>query len=280
MGRKKSIVNAVFIGDTHVGCQLGLMSPEGGQTDEGLTVSPSALQAKVWQWWREFWDDFVPRATAGDPFCVVHLGDAIDGVHHGSTHQWTHNLGAQSRHAETILRPVVEACEGRYYHIRGTEAHVGPSSTEDERLACALGAIPNKVGQYARYELWKTLGSRLIHAGHHIGVAGSQAYESSALMREIAEFMIESARCNQPPPDALVRGHRHRCMKLSIPTSRGSAQVVTLPGWQLKTPFSSRIAGARASQPQFGGIVMRWSEQHQELFVREWVQFVSREEPE
>jgi hypothetical protein len=270
------IHNLVLFGDTHVGCQLGLMHPDGAQTDEGLTVYPSTLQRKVWEWWTEFWNVWVPEATDGQPFAVVHLGDAIDGVHHGSTHQWTHSIGMQSRHAETILRPVVEACEGRYYHLRGTEAHVSASSVEDERLAASLGAIPNDIGQHARYELWKEVGPRLAHCAHHIGVAGSQAYESSALMREWAESMIESSRWGERPPDAIVRGHRHRSMKLAVPTNRGDGHVIVAPCWQLKTPFTYRVAGARVSQPQFGGVVLHWSERHRELFVRTWVQSLTR----
>lgn len=259
---------------------LGLMSPGGAVTDEGNGVSPSDLQRKVWAWWEEFWGVAVPEMTTGEPFMVCHLGDAIDGSHHGSVHQWTHNLGTQSRYAEELLKPVVAQCEGRYYHLRGTEAHVSASSAEDERLAKALGAVPNKYGQHARYELWKKVGPAVVHLAHHVGTAGSQAYESSAVMRELTEAYIEAAKWGERPPDAIVRGHRHRMIKLAIPSARVEGQAVVAPGWQLKTPFSYRVAGARVSQPQFGGVVLHWSERHQELFIRTWVRSLTREEPE
>lgn len=274
------IRNLVLIGDTHIGCALGLMHKDGAVLDEGVTVRPSKLQRVVWRWWEQFWDEAVPEMTTGEPFAVVHMGDSIDGVHHNSTHQWTHAINHQIRHAEKILTPIIARCEGRYYHIRGTEAHVGPSSCADDDVGKALGAIPNSEGQHARYELWKTLGPRLIHCAHHIGVAGSQAYESSAPMRELAESMIESAKWGERHPDVIVRGHRHRCMQIAVPTARTQAHVVITPGWQLKTPFTSRVMGGRVSQPQFGGAVIRWSETHRELFVRTWVRSLSREEPE
>lgn len=272
--------NLVCISDTHIGCQLGLMGPDGAQTDEGLHVQPSFLQRKVWAWWMEFWTVAVPEMTTGEPYMVCHLGDAIDGVHHGSVSQWTHNLGTQSRHAEEILRPIVARCDGRYYHLRGTEAHVQASSAEDERLAQALGAIPNAEGQHARYELYKKVGPAVVHLAHHIGTAGSQAYESSAVMRELTEAYVEAAKWGDAPPDAIVRGHRHRYIKIDIPTARTAGQAVVVPGWQLKTPFSYRIAGARMSQPQFGGVVLHWSERHQELFVRARVYSIARGEAE
>lgn len=272
--------NLICIGDTHIGCMLGLMAPDGAITDEGQCVLPSELQRRVWQWWEEFWDVAVPEMTTGEPFMVCHLGDAIDGSHHGSVHQWTHHLGTQSRYAETLLKPIVERCEGRYYHLRGTEAHVSASSAEDERLAHALGAVPNKDGQHARYELWKKVGPAVVHLAHHVGTAGSQAYESSAVMRELTEAYIEAAKWGQQPPDCIVRGHRHRYIKISIPTARVEGQAVVAPGWQLKTPFSYRIAGARVSAPQFGGVVLHWSERHQELFVRSKVYSLTRGEAE
>lgn len=278
--RDQPIRNLVFVGDTHIGCQLGLMHPDGAVLDEGPTVRPSQLQRTVWRWWRQFWDEFVPEAVSGEPYAVVHMGDCIDGTHHGSTHQWTHSITHQMRHAVKILGPVVAGCEGRYYHVRGTEAHVGPSSCYDDEVAKALGAIPSRDGQAARYELWKRIGPRLVHAAHHIGVSGSHAYESSAPMREVAEMMLESARWGHQFPDAVVRGHRHRSMHISVPTERTEAHVVITPGWQLKTPFTFRVMGGRVSQPQFGGVVLRWSETHKELFVRKWVRSLSREDPE
>lgn len=284
MARRKTSAaacnNLVCVGDTHFGCMLGLMGPDGAITDEGQRVLPSPVQRKVWAWWEEFWQKAVPEMTTGEPYTVCHLGDAIDGHHHGSVHQWTHNLGTQSRYAESILTPIVARCEGRYYHLRGTEAHVSASSAEDERLARNLGAVPNPQGQHARYELWKKVGPATVHLAHHVGTAGSQAYESSAVMRELTEAYIEAAKWGERPPDAIVRGHRHRMIKISIPTARVEGQAVVAPGWQLKTPFSYRIAGARVSQPQFGGVVLHWSERHQELFVRTWVRSISRDEAE
>ena len=250
-------VNAVVVvSDLHVGCQLALCHPDGARLDDGGTYSPSPVQHKLWAWWEDFWNRAVPAMTHGQPYAVVVNGDAIDGVHHGSTNQWSHNLGDQCRHAEQILKPIVERCEGRYYHIRGTEAHVGKSATEEERLARELDAIPNADGQYARYELWLEIGRGLAHITHHIGTAGSMAYESSAVMREMSEAYVEAGRWANRPPDWVCRSHRHRSCEVRLPTHNSLATGFTTPAWQLKTPFAYRIAGARQSLPQIGGCVM------------------------
>jgi hypothetical protein len=177
-----------------------------------------------------------------------------------------------------VLAPVVALANGLYFHIRGTEAHVGVAGQEEERLARELGAIPNEIGQHARYELWKMVGPRLVHLMHHIGTTGSQAYESTAVHKELVEAFVEAGRWDRRPPDVLVRSHRHRHLETLIPTSNGSARAVVTPAWQGKTPFAWRIPGARQSEPQFGGIVIRWA--HDELFVRAWVRSLTREAPE
>lgn len=115
---------------------------------------------------------FVPEATHGEPYAVVHNGDAIDGSHHNATTQITQNLTTQADIAYDVLKPVVARCDGRYYHIRGTEAHVGKSGREEEALARRLGAVPNKQGQHARYELRIRIGGGSVpfRAGHACGL--------------------------------------------------------------------------------------------------------------
>lgn len=277
----QEIVNGVIVSDTHSGCGLALLHPDGIKLDDGAVTKPSLLQQILWSYWRTFWDEFVPEATRGEPFFVIHNGDALDGEHHKSTYQLTHNLTIQARIAKTLLEPVVELCQGRYYHIRGTEAHVGKSASEEERLAEELGAIPSG-GQFARYDIWKWCGPKLIHSLHHIGTTGSQAYEATALHKELVEEFTESARWQEQPPDLIVRSHRHRNIQTSIPVTRNGEQchalAVVTPGWQGKTPFVWKIPGGRLAPPQFGGIVARFA--HGEFFVREKVWTIERSKVE
>jgi hypothetical protein len=265
--------NLVVVSDLHCGCRMGLC-PKRVSLDDGGDYVPSKLQRKLLRWWEEFWGEWVPSVTKGEPFAVVCNGDAIDGVHHGSVTQISHNLADQAEIAYQLLAPVVKRCEGRYYHIRGTEAHVGKSGQEEERLAMRLGAVPNDEGQYARWELWCRVGTGLVHLSHHVGTAGSMAYESSALMRELSEAYVEAGRWQQEPPDVVVRSHRHRNAEVRVRTAKGFATVCTTPAWQLKTPFTYRIAGARQAQPQIGGTVIRCGDE--EVFTRHQVWSLSR----
>lgn len=273
--------NLVIISDTHGGCRLGLCPPMPMPLDDGGNYLASDFQRKVWDLWREFWDVFVPEATNSEPYDLVHAGDALDGVHHNSTTQISQNIEDQLTIAEATLRTEVDKCRhfgGDYYHIRGTEAHVGKSGVYEEQLAKRLCAKPNRDRQFARYALWKRVGGAdgpLVHVLHHIGTTSSTARETSAVNAEITAHFSEAAQWGHEPPDIIVRGHRHRYSAIELPTKRGRATSVVTPGWQGKTPFAFKIAGARLTEPQFGGLVIRFNDEGV-FYVRSFVKTLDR----
>lgn len=262
----------VCVSDTHAGCQLALCPKEGAALDGGGTYKPSALQMKLWDMWEEFWR-WVGGETRGEAWDLELNGDLIDGSHHGSVTQITHNITDQRKIAVSLLMPVVEKCRkrgGRLYVVRGTEAHVGQSGCEDEALAKELGAVPDSCGNYARMELRKDLDGSLIHFLHHVGTVSSNAYEASAVGKELAETFTEAGRWGTRPPDMIVRSHRHRYIQIHLPTKNGRGIAVVTPSWQLKTPFAYRIAGARVSTPQIGGIIIRKTDGYLHTVEKIW----------
>ena len=91
------IRNLIIVSDTHCGCRLALCGPEPIKVDGGGQYLASDFQRKMWALWREFWDEWVPEVTRGEPYDLVHNGDAIDGSHHNSTTQISHNIEDQIR---------------------------------------------------------------------------------------------------------------------------------------------------------------------------------------
>jgi hypothetical protein len=273
---RKAVPNSIVcVSDLHCGCRLGLLGRGGIDLDTGIEgasqhVPPSRLQLKLMDMWDEFWGDWVPRVTHGEPYIVVINGDAVDGVHHNSVTQISHSLTDQKRIALDLLGPIVKLCEGRFYMIRGTEAHVGPSGQMEEDLARELGAVADDSGHRSRWELFKRLGPDLIHFTHHIGTTGSSAYESTAVHKETVETYVESGRWGDRVPDIRVRSHRHRCLEVRAPARDGWTSTIVTPAWQLKTPYTFRVAGARLSQPQIGGIVVRLGDEELHTRAKVW----------
>jgi len=267
----------VVFSDTHCGDKLGLCPPDPVLLDDGGTYAPSTFQRSTYEYFREFHEEWIPAVARGEPWDLCLNGDAIDGTHHGSTHQISHNIEDQLRIAEAVLLPFVEQCRasgGTYYHIRGTEAHVGQSGVYEEMLARRLGAKPNDHGQYARHELWKRVGKALVHVLHHVGTTSSSAHESSAVNAEMSAEYGEAARWGREIPDFIVRSHRHRCIVVELDTYKGYGYGVVTPGWQGKTPWTYKIPGARVAEPQFGGIILRQGDE--EHYLRRFVRGIER----
>ena len=73
----------------------------------------------------------------------------------------------------------------------------------------------------------------------------------------MTELNNECSRWGVEPPDVIVRSHRHRHIEVRMPATRDTQIAVVTPGWQDKTSFAWKVAGARISMPQFGGVVIR-----------------------
>lgn len=288
MGRKArtstAVRNLIVVSDIHAGCRLALCPPHPVPLDDGGTYSPSAFQRKLYEIWRDFWDNWVPEVTRDEPYDMIVNGDSIDGVHHRGTTQVSHNYEDQLRIAEAVLRPEVQKCQARggtYYHIRGTEAHVGQSAVYEEMLAQRLGAKPNEQRQFARWDLWKRVGGPdgpLVNALHHVGTTGSAAHEASAVNAELTACYVEAARWRKDPPDYVVRSHRHRFIAVDLASAKGYAAAIVTPGWQGRTPFTWKIPGARVSEPQVGGVCIRCGDE--EHYFRRYVKSFERSSTE
>lgn len=268
------IIQAIVISDTHIGCKLGLCPPGDIALDEGGFYRQSVLQAKVWSWWEnDFWSQWVPTVVRRQPFAVVVNGDLLDGRHHNTTTQISQNLSDQRKIAHIVFGPIVDKCKGRFYIIRGTEAHTGQSGENEETLAQELGAIPNETGNYARWDMWLRIKDRLAHITHHIGITGSMHYETTALMKEYAEACAEAGRWDREAPSWIIRSHRHRHTEIKIPTAKGLGICAVTPGWQLTTPFVWKGAG-RNTTPQFGGTLLRTGDE--EHYTRHFIRNIDR----
>src|SRR6266705_2772979 len=101
---KSGVKNLVVISDTHCGSTLGLAVKH--RLDDGGWFTPSPLQKKLWAHWQDFWKWTYGRLN-GEPFDLIHNGDIIDGVHHGTTALSSHNITDQCRLAIEIMEPHV-----------------------------------------------------------------------------------------------------------------------------------------------------------------------------
>jgi hypothetical protein len=249
--------NMAVISDLHSGCQTALCPPN-IRFDGGGRYKLNRIQRQLWKHWLDYWE-WKKSIIKKEDFVLVLNGDALDGRHHNNVSTISNNLATQSKIAYELLKPQVDKA-AEYYHIRGTEAHAGQSAEQEEMLAQSLGAIPDRDGNYARWELNITIGKKSkkrCNIMHHIGTTGSQAYESTAVMGELVDSFAEAGRTNDIAPDYIIRSHRHRYISVTIASGKGRRTACTTPSWQGKTPYVWRLKGARQSLAQWGGIIVK-----------------------
>jgi hypothetical protein len=253
--------SVITVSDLHVGSTMGLCPPIVKVTDRG-EYRPNKYQRTLRKYWINFWRVIVPERTQGAKMRVVEInGDAIDGVHHETVSVFSTSLRAQEEAAIEKLQEIREICPvpiDEFYFVKGTEAHVGKAGDNEERIAKAIGAVPNETGEYASYQWWIDVDGCLFQFAHHIGVTSSAAYESSAPMREMIAGLIEAAQWDRKLPHIFVRSHRHRFIEVPIPTVNGRIRSIITPGWQLRTPNVERID--RMRMPHIGGVIFNVEE--------------------
>jgi len=230
-----SIRNIIVIGDTHCGSSVGLLPP-GVEMDEGKPLPLNPTQEWLWESWNNFWA-WAYGTLGSEPFALVHIGDMIDGRHHGTTQLASGNLSVQARIAVAALQGPVNKATKTFF-IRGTEAHVGQSAEFEEMTARQLVKADEKSKPVTRWDLWVELGADLIHFAHHISTTSSHAYKSSPLMRLMAASFGAAGEHGFKPPTIMVRGHCHDYTEVK----RAHCRVVTCPCWQTKTGFVWKFA--------------------------------------
>jgi hypothetical protein len=277
MLKKKDVDAWVVISDTHIGSQLGLCHKNGFQLDDGGIYYPNEIQQGIWKHWEYFWNTHVKKVLSSakiKKYGIIILGDAVEGSHHGTTGTISNNLKDQVNHAIEIFSPEIEKCSEVYF-LRGTPAHSGEASQQEEYLARILNAKPDKYGKYTRNELWLHIGDKLAHFTHHVGTCGAASSEPNAVFRELIECYIDSAKIGKEAPSLVVRAHRHKYIKIEVPDSKGRAIALSLPSWQLKTQFVYKIS-TRNQSPQIGGCVI-YLDEFGEIQVKEKVWIIGRE---
>jgi hypothetical protein len=249
----------VVISDGHIGSTVGLCPKEGVEVVDKGRYMPNKYQLTLLKYWRHFWREFVPENTRGSSEVFLELnGDMIDGVHHKTVNIISSSWEVQESAAVDMILEIKEICPVKFkqtFVVKGTEAHVEAAGQSEERIAKAIGATPNELGEYASYQWWLDVDGLIFQFAHHIGVTSSAAYESSAPMREMVSGLVEAAQWGRQIPDVFVRSHRHRFIEVPIPSVNGRIRSIITPGWQLRTPFTERID--RMRMPHIGGVVFR-----------------------
>lgn len=248
----RGVKHIVDLGDTHTGSTVALCPPDAWEFDDDWGLVLGNAHKMLWSCWRYFWDEFVPAATMGEPYAIIHKGDIIEGNHHGGHEIFQPVPREQRKLAMELLEPETRKTK-HLYVIRGTEAHDGPAHVDVEEVAEKLGA--HKLdGHSSHRELWLDWEGTVLHYTHHVGAGRTIQTQASAIARELMKSLIEASQWEDLKPHVISRGHVHREVTCSFPARHGRMLAFTTPSWKLKDSYSDK--NFSLNRPYIGGTVL------------------------
>ena len=242
----KNVVLAVTA-DHHAGSSLGPVPPEGVHLDDGGSYMPSRINLWLWQCWQDFWNeaDKIRDQYDADLYHIIN-GDVFEGQHHRSTQMLSGNPQAESIVAMRMMERPQDLGVGRFFVIRGTGAHAGESSSNEEGFAKALGAMPcEDTGNFSWWELpFNKFGHRLFFK-HHPPSRGLLPHTEPYGVIRCAKITWDAFHLDgEEPPHIAVFSHIHRFGDSG--TAYPTRALIT-GSWQFETSYvHARIPLARA----------------------------------
>lgn len=222
-----------------------------GKAEEKQTKQANKLQADLFEKWREWWGYVYTLAgikgkTRKHRLVVVHLGDVIEGNHHGSTQLET-EIPDQLIMAERLMDEPHNKSDIRV-GIIGTEAHAGPNGASEWEFYRANNY------QYIGEQLSIEVDGKLFDLAHH-GRASARPWGSMAA-GVATETALSYAQAGLRPPDYVLRGHVHRIDDSGVRVI--GTRAFMCPSWQFRTMFGYRVSTAKMTD--IGGLIFNAGE--------------------
>lgn len=249
----------VFLSDIHAGSNVGMLHPDGVQTDDETWIYPSKPQRWLWEKHEQMIAD-VDAITDGYTRCLFLNGDLTEGVHHRTHQILSPDKGVHIQAAADVLsRGILRLPFESVHLIRGTPAHVDNAAGLEKSVAAKLNHMGYPVQRHPASNsfvwpyVYAEFDGLLVDVRHH-GRAGQREHTRKAYSALYAQDIWQSHVADgRRPPDIAVRAHLHRFID-SGPDHRGITRAIQMPCWQLRTQFIYRI-GAE-TLPDIGVVVI------------------------
>lgn len=219
----------VVFSDTHCGSRQGLMLPEHQLVEEPeVTIKATPLQLWLNEAWETLWDK-VYKYIDNDSWIAIHVGDCIEGLHHGKRQLVSTDKADHFQIFLNAVYPKIMSASQRYF-VLGTEAHGG--QTDEIILAKRCKAKKHPVSKRFAENRWLlNLNGFPILFRHHINCTSREYLRSNSLSINLANEQLAAIRRGYTVPRGLVAAHRH--MYDYVDT--GSDFCLVCGPWQLTT---------------------------------------------
>lgn len=227
----KTPLKVVCVSDMHCGSDVGLRPPEVELPNGNVNyIGNSIHQQFLWDSWLKA-IEWVKTVVCDDPFILLINGDAIEGIHHGSTElvamEWETHLAI----AYHTLKPLTDLTDN-ILMVKGTECHT--QNLENE-LACAIGAREGK----AKNQWLFRVNGVLNDAQHHMGTTKRKWLESGEGCRIMANNRLNCLDAGHEPPRVFWRAHRH----VGGYIEQSGNHFLVAGAWQFLTRYGHKVVG-------------------------------------
>jgi len=248
----------VVDGDSHSGSTAAILPP-GFVTNPGENhISQNAVQAQLWLWWRECLDTWLPSILGSDPWDCIHMGDAVEGIHHWTTEIISPEPSDHGQAFLSLMRSDDPKAPGlldlpnrqKFFAVTGTEVHTRNTETS---LAHMLGAERCPMSHKYSANQWRLeYNGQLCSFQHHCSATSRLWLESGEFSRMLTQEQSACVRNSQRAPDIVVRAHRHRYGMFSD----GQSMAIVSPAWQALTRHGHKAVVGEI--PRVGMFALDW----------------------
>lgn len=239
-----------IVSDDHSGHPFALPpSEDGWESADGQWIETNDWQKIIWNHWCESWDR-VADYRRGGQLIVVHAGDAVEGVHHGSVQLVTQRIDEQERMhiaamREGLRRSKWRSKRDRLIYIAGTRTHVGEGNSSTERIVRDLLGVDELDGTEVRQRLLASANGQLFDIAHKGYALGGRSWTRTNSMRAWLEsYWEDSLKHKVTMPRYVVRGHRHTYGYSELCDDAGVtvSEAFLMPSWKLVDDYVRSFA--------------------------------------
>lgn len=252
----------VIAADTHSGSTTGLLTPGKWTGLDGQTWQMSKGQRVLLEQWNECWYR-VKELRKKSRLVVVHNGDAIDGVHHGTTQLITSDKEEQKRMHIAAMESGLDIAEFKkgdlLYYVYGTEMHVATAEDAIARdftwpdgkhyvpAVIKPSADANyKDGRFIRDQLKLDINGVIFDIAHHGFRSGNRAWtKENSVNYACKSIYFDYVERGIKFPRYIIRSHMHEFISGIYRGKRGTIEGFITPAFQLKTHHGHRVANEK-----------------------------------
>lgn len=250
----------VACGDEHCGHPFALCHPDPWTDANEQVHTPNSLQEAIWRHWEESWAR-VGQMRRGARLIIIRMGDAVEGIHHGTTQLDTARRIEQEAIHVRCWRRALELCNFRtgrdhLLGLVGTVDHVGPAGESDERILRALLCTEAGAGRMIRERLRLNVNGVTIEAWHKGPSPGRRDWtRPNTVQATLRSYMYCNLRRGAAPTRYYLWGHYHEWTTAVLQDNDGKivSEGMICPAWKLRDEY---VASLDASALSSIGLMM------------------------